>query len=198
MAADGPPEGSSAPLVFHQDPAEGELTGLSLVICERLDEACLQAVRRLYLQGRVVIVLYSEGGALAEAQVLDAGADDCIRLDASLTRLWARARAALDRALRLGLADGASPLPLDPLTFRVRLGDREVQLSPLEFRLLTRLARQPGRPVPYRELAAHLYDDDSPPSQLAVRQLAYRLRRRLRPHADIVAVMGHGYLLRLP
>jgi DNA-binding response OmpR family regulator len=31
-----------------------------------------------------------------------------------------------------------------------------------------------------------------------VRQLAYRLRRRLRPHADIVAVMGQGYLLRLP
>jgi DNA-binding response OmpR family regulator len=196
MAADGPPEGSSAPLVFHQDPAEGELTGLSLVISEHLDEACLQAVRRLYLHGRVVIVLYSEGGALAEAQALEAGADDCIRLDASLTRLWARA--ALDRALRLGLADGASPLPLDPLTFRVRLGDREVQLSPLEFRLLQLLARQPGRPVPYRELAAHLYDDDSPPSQLAVRQLAYRLRRRLRPHADIVAVMGHGYLLRLP
>jgi two-component system KDP operon response regulator KdpE len=198
MAAGGPPQGSSAPLVFHQEPAEGEPTGVSLVVCERLDEACLQAVERLHRQGRVVVVLYSQGGALAEAQALDAGADDCIRLDVPLPRLRARTRAALDRALRLGLADGTSPLPLDPLTFRARLGDREVQLTPLEFRLLARLARQPGRPVPFRELAAYLYDDDSRPSQLALRQLAYRLRRRLRPQADIVAVMGHGYLLRLP
>ena len=44
------------------------------------------------------------------------------------------------------------PIWYDPVSFRVRIGNREQILTPLTFRLLRYLMEHPGRVIPYEEL----------------------------------------------
>src|SRR5881275_3288791 len=78
---------------------------------------------------------------------------------------------------------------------RIAVDDVPVRLTPMEWKLLERLAWSPGQLVTHRELFKHLYgkERDCRAQATAVRVLINKLRRLL--PIRIEAQWGHGYVL---
>jgi two-component system, OmpR family, response regulator len=72
-----------------------------------------------------------------------------------------------------------------------------VQVSPLEYRLLSYLMHHKGRVVPVSELVDHLYGDDDAREANALEALIMRLRRKLGSGA-IETRRGFGYVISDP
>ncbi len=69
-----------------------------------------------------------------------------------------------------------------------------IELTPLEFRLLSQLLHSRGRVLSQVELTDHLYSQDSDRDPNSIEQLVGRLRRRL--GAGIIETrLGYGYVL---
>src|SRR5438309_8825156 len=95
-----------------------------------------------------ILVLTARDATADIAKALDLGADDYLTKPFSFVELMARLRALARR--------GPSPRPpllkvvdlvLDPASRRVWRGDREIHLSPTEYKLLEFLMRRAGRVV---------------------------------------------------
>lgn len=131
---------------------------------------------------------------------LDAGADDYLVKPFALEELVARLRALLRR-----VPDGAAPavlrcadLVVEPAGHRARRGERDVELSPTQFRLLERLVTHPGRVVP-RELLLEELWDGADVGDNALEQHVAELRRRLEAGGEprlVHTVRGIGYVAR--
>jgi two-component system response regulator MprA len=81
----------------------------------------------------------------------------------------------------------------------MRSGEREVSLTPTEFRLLAALAARPDAVVRRAELAASAWPDGAIVHDNTLDQYVARIRRKLRAiEADpaITTVHGVGYRLR--
>src|SRR3954447_10289906 len=143
-----------------------------------------------------VLVLSGRAAEVDRVRGFARGADDYVVKPFSYPELVARVRALLRRAagrphrgpIRVG------DLAIDPVTRRVRLGERFVELSPKEFALLVALASEPTRVVPKGELLRDVWGFESPGATRTVDQHACRLRRKLgRPW--VLNVRGIGYRL---
>lgn len=77
------------------------------------------------------------------------------------------------------------------------IGGAPVRLTPLEYRLMTLLARWPGAPVSFVALTRAAFDRDADAeTRQALEKHMDRLRSKLRPYgATLPCVMGYGYLL---
>jgi DNA-binding response OmpR family regulator len=124
-----------------------------------------------------------------------AGGDDYLTKPYHFDELVARLRAVLRRA-------GADPaqtigtLRLDPLSHAVTNGDRQVALTPTEFRLLAALAAPGGAVVRRRELVRAAWPEGAIVHDNTLDQYVARLRRKLRELAadtTIITVHGVGY-----
>jgi two-component system KDP operon response regulator KdpE len=110
-----------------------------------------------------VLVLSARTQEEQKIAALDAGADDYLAKPFGVGELLARVRAMLRRA---GAAPSAAPrvqvggLVLDREGHEVRVGGVPVHLTPIEFRLLERLARTPGKVVTHRQLLADVWGTD--------------------------------------
>ena len=111
----------------------------------------LEVVRRVREWSALpIIVLTARGRDDDKVRALDAGADDYVTKPFSLPELLARLRAALRRSTRPEPGETNSvvevgPLRIDLARRRVTLAGAEIALTPIEYRLLTTLARQAGR-----------------------------------------------------
>src|SRR3978361_793157 len=95
-----------------------------------------------------VMMLTARGDELERVRGLQAGADDYVVKPFGKHELVARVQALLRRASQGAQQDEPDPcadgyLAIDWGQRRVTVGDREVQLTPLEFRLLSTLVRNP-------------------------------------------------------
>jgi len=100
-----------------------------------------------------IMVLVSNEQGLASARFLEMGADACLGRPLGQRLLSARVHSLFRRC---GMnSDYSFPLgiELDAMQHQVSLGDRIVDLTPTEFRLLNCLALNSDRLVPYPELA---------------------------------------------
>ena len=100
----------------------------------------------------IVVLVGSEQG-MASARFLEMGADACLVKRVSQRMLLARVSSLFRRC---GMNSNYSLPPgieLDATDYQVSLGDRIVDLTPTEFRLLNCLALNSDRLVPYPELA---------------------------------------------
>ncbi|HEY4517140.1 MAG TPA: winged helix-turn-helix domain-containing protein [Candidatus Paceibacterota bacterium] len=100
-----------------------------------------------------------------------------------------------------GLGFELTPTPLDDQHVvyvdaegNAAVDGKRVNLTPKESRALQRLARTPGQLVPHAQLLRHLYGNNPPPGQTAVRGLMAKLRRQLTP-AKIEGQWGQGYII---
>jgi two-component system, OmpR family, response regulator BaeR len=127
---------------------------------------------------------------------LELGADDYICKPFSPREVVARVKAVLRRA-RPGVSAVAAPLELDQARFEARVRGRALALTPVEFRLLDKLAAQPGRVFSRQQLMDALYRDHRVVSDRTVDSHVKNLRRKLVELGvdPIASVYGVGYRL---
>lgn len=125
---------------------------------------------------------------------LDLGADDYVCKPFSIRELVARVRAILRRPR-------SAPTGLHVDEHRATLDGKELDLTPVELRLLRALASSPGRVFPRERLLERLYEDHRVVTDRTVDAHVKNLRRKLeevRPGEDLVrSIYGVGYKLEL-
>ncbi len=130
---------------------------------------------------------------------LELGADDYICKPFSPREVVARIRAVLRRT-RPADASVESAVVLDEERFEARVHGKPLSLTPVEFRLLGKLASQPGRVFSREQLIGALYADHRVVSDRTVDSHVKNLRRKLIETGidPISAVYGVGYRFELP
>jgi DNA-binding response OmpR family regulator len=126
-----------------------------------------------------------------------AGGDDYVTKPFHFDEVVARLRALLRRrGPDVAVESGA--LRLDPVRHAVSTGEREVSLTPTEFRLLAAMAAQPEAVLRRRELVRAAWPEGAIVYDNTLDQYVARLRRKLRTlgaENEIVTVRGVGYRL---
>jgi two-component system OmpR family response regulator len=126
-----------------------------------------------------------------------AGGDDYVTKPFHLAEVAARLRALLTRAGITQVFEGAG-LTLDPTGYEISAGDREIPLTPTEFRLIAALASRPGSTLSRRELMRAAWPEGAIVHDNTLDVYLARLRKKLRelPEAPgILTVHGRGYRL---
>jgi two-component system, OmpR family, KDP operon response regulator KdpE len=148
-----------------------------------------------------IVVLSSRGDENGKVLALDLGADDYITKPFGMNELLARIRTALRHQLQV---HGERPifrtgdLAVDLVRRNVKVGDREVKLSPKEYELLRVLVQHAGKVLTHKFLIDELWGETVDAQYLRV--YVGQLRRKIeadpeRPHY-ILTETGIGYRLR--
>jgi two-component system KDP operon response regulator KdpE len=165
-----------------------------------------EVVRRIREWSRVpVIVLSARGQDADKIRALDAGADDYVTKPFSMGELLARMRVALRHAADTdaGEAPGAfeaGELTVDFAHRRVTLEGRDVRLTPIEFRLLSMLARHAGRVLTHDQLLREVWGPGYAGRHHYLRvymaQLRHKLERDPSRPRHLLTETGVGYRMR--
>jgi DNA-binding response OmpR family regulator len=134
-------------------------------------------------------------------QGLELGADDYVSKPFSPRELVARVRAVLRRSEHPELGGRErlrfAGLDIDLARCRVEVGGAEVALTPAEFKLLTALARAPGRVFSRETLAERAFGGDFAGLARTVDAHIMNLRRKIEPDRRspiyVETVFGQGY-----
>jgi two-component system KDP operon response regulator KdpE len=165
-----------------------------------------EVVRRIREWSQVpIIVLSAREKDGDKIHALDAGADDYVTKPFSMGELLARMRVAFRRKSRedAGDEDGVAEfgeVQLDFARRRVTLAGEEVKLTPIEYRLLTALARRPGRVLTHEQLLREVWGPAHTRQHHYLRVYMAQLRQKLeripgRPRF-LLTEPGVGYRLR--
>lgn len=145
--------------------------------------------------GTPVLMVTARDAVRDRVAGLNLGADDYLPkpfdLDELIARIHALSRRHAGRsqpALRLGR------LVVDPVQHLAQLGERELGLSPREFKLLVTLLEKPGTVFSLEQLESRLYNWDDDVTLNAIEVLLHQLRRKL-GEPWIRNVRGVGYKL---
>ena len=147
-----------------------------------------------------VLLLTARGEVTERVDGLNAGADDYLPKPFVLVELIARVRALVRRgtgtnAVELRVAD----LSLDTVTQKVRRGDRAIDLSPREYRLLAFLMSSAGRVCSRMLIVEKVWDYDFDPGSNLVDVYIMRLREKIDGqslHRLLHTVRGMGYVIK--
>jgi DNA-binding response OmpR family regulator len=157
----------------------------------------LTVLRRWRKAGRMmpVLILSARGTWSERVEGIDLGADDYIAKPFVVEELLARLRALVRRAS--GHASSVieiGEVVLDLRRMNVTVGGKAVNLSPLEFRLLSYLMHNAGRVVSQIELGEQIHGDHSERGSNAIEVIVGRIRRKL-GIAFIETRRGFGYVV---
>jgi two-component system, OmpR family, KDP operon response regulator KdpE len=148
-----------------------------------------------------IVVLSSRGDEAGKVQALDLGADDYLTKPFGMDELLARLRAALRHQLQV---HGERPvfrsgdLSVDLVRRIVKIGEREVKLSPKEYELLRVLVQHAGKVLTHRFLLNELWDEmtDAQYLRVYVRQLRQKIETDPERPQFVLTETGIGYRLR--
>jgi two-component system KDP operon response regulator KdpE len=145
----------------------------------------IDVIRRLREWSAVpIIVLSARGQERDKVTALDAGADDYVSKPFGVSELLARIRVALrhtagashegdDATFQIG------ELRIDLLRRQVFVGDREVRLTPIEYKLLATLVRHAGKVVTHAQLLRDVWGPTHTDQAHYVRVYLAHLRHKL-------------------
>jgi two-component system, OmpR family, response regulator CpxR len=196
---------------FCVEPAVDGRRGLARALEGRFDLVLLdvmlpgldgfEVLHQLRQQSSVpVIMLTARTGQADRITGLNAGADDYLPKPFGPDELLARIRAVLRRASQLGeqapKALRVGSLRLDSATRQVWHDTTRVELTSIEFDILSLLVRSAGRSVSRDEIASILYHREAMPYERAIDVHVSHLRRKLEDQGPsmIRTVRGVGYL----
>jgi DNA-binding response OmpR family regulator len=148
-----------------------------------------------------VIMLTARSTEEDRMRGLDLGADDYVVKPFSPRELVSRVRAVLRRVHRAAefIASGTiefGPLRIDTGRHEVRVQEREVELTPTEFRLLIAFARAPGQVFTRQQLLDRAFDEAFEGFERNIDVHIMNLRRKLGLPSSgpaIKTVYGVGY-----
>jgi two-component system, OmpR family, KDP operon response regulator KdpE len=165
----------------------------------------LTLIRRLRGWSQVpVIVLSARGRESDKVEALDAGADDYVTKPFSVGELQARMRVALRHVTQDGESADQPIFTLGPLRVdlerrQVFVSDKEVRLTPIEFRILATLIKYSGKVVTHRQLLKEVWGPDSVFETHYLRVYMTHLRRKIEPNPAqpqfVLTDPGVGYRL---
>jgi two-component system KDP operon response regulator KdpE len=194
--------GKEALMLAAQRPADLVILDLGLP-----DMDGLEVIRNLRTWSEVPIVVVSARGQEKDkVAALDLGADDYLTKPFSVGELLARIRVAMRHAARIaaGGADEATQfvvgdLKVDLAARRVFVADKEVHLTPLEYRLVAILVHHAGKVLTHRFLLEEVWGPPYVEEMHYLRVYMANLRRKLeadpaRPRY-LLTEQGVGYRL---
>ena len=150
-----------------------------------------------------IVMLTAKDSEIERVLGLEAGADDYVTKPFSMPELVARVRALLRRR-RLDSGEATTKLKvgeleLDLARHEARLADEQVPLTAFELKLLTLLAREPGRVFSRREIMRHLWNSSHVGDERACDLHVSNIRRKIEldpaQPERLVTVRGSGYKL---
>jgi two-component system KDP operon response regulator KdpE len=149
-----------------------------------------------------IIVLSARGQEGDKVAALDAGAEDYLTKPFGASELLARIRVVLRRGAGTPTPDVlvVGAIRIDQPRHLVTIDGNDVHLTPIEFRLLLELARQPGRVLTHRQLLTEVWGPNAVEQTHYLRVHMAALRRKVekdpaRPHW-LLTEAGVGYRLR--
>src|SRR5438552_15583898 len=150
-----------------------------------------------------IVVLSSRTDEKGKVQALDLGADDYVTKPFGIEELLARMRAALRHQLQVHGERSVfrtGELAVDLVRRIVKVGDREVKLSPKEYELLRLLVQHAGKVLTHRFLLKELWSDltDAQYLRVYVRQLRQKIEADPQRPQYLLTETGIGYRLRAP
>jgi DNA-binding response OmpR family regulator len=167
-----------------------------------------EACRRIREFSTVPIIMITAMAEEADKVLgLDLGADDYITKPFSVPELLARVRSALRR---VEFSEGvpsdsvfqAADLRVDFIQQRVFVREQETELTPIEYRLLCELIKQPGRVLVPDHLAESVWGPGCNDCDKLIRQAIHRLRRKIERdshHPEYIQTRaGLGYVFLPP
>jgi two-component system, OmpR family, KDP operon response regulator KdpE len=166
----------------------------------------IEVARRLREWMRApIIVVSARGQEDDKVRALDEGADDYLTKPFGTKELMARIRVALRHGARAGvtaaepvLTAGEIRLDLDKRT--VHVGEAEVHLTPIEYKLLTALMKNAGKVLTHRQLLKQVwgpaYAEQTQYLRVYMTQLRHKLERDPARPKYLVTEPGVGYRLR--
>jgi two-component system, OmpR family, KDP operon response regulator KdpE len=167
----------------------------------------LEVIRELRSWSQVpVVVVSARGREKDKVAALDAGADDYLTKPFGVPELLARLRVAIRHAARLAAGGDTETaqftvgdLVVDLAARRVTVAEKEVHLTPLEYRLLATLVRHAGKVLTHRFLLEEVWGPPYVEEMHYLRVYMANLRRKLeadptRPRY-VLTEQGVGYRL---
>ena len=148
-----------------------------------------------------IVVLSSRGDEAGKVQALDLGADDYLTKPFGMDELLARLRAALRHQLQV---KGERPvfrtgdLSVDLVRRIVKVGDRDIKLSPKEYDLLRILVQHAGKVLTHKFLIGELWNElvDAQYLRVYVRQLRQKIEADPERPQYVLTETGIGYRLK--
>lgn len=152
-----------------------------------------------------VIVISARGSEQDKVAALDMGADDYITKPFGSEELLARIRTALRHSRSAGIASQAQIYEREGLRIDfgkrvVKLDDDDIHLTPVEYKLVSLLARQAGQVLTYGYLLKEIWGPYADTNNQILRVNMANIRRKLGENpADpryILTEIGVGYRMR--
>lgn len=150
-----------------------------------------------------IIVVSARGHEREKVEALDLGADDYLTKPFGVAELLARIRVALRRKVSEEAGDGVElafilhELKIDYDKRKVTISGKEIHLTPIEYNLLTLLARHHGRVLTHRFIINEIWGAPAADDTQTLRVSMGNLRRKMEEDPAqpryIVTEVGVGY-----
>ncbi|CAG0946031.1 KDP operon transcriptional regulatory protein KdpE [Anaerolineae bacterium] len=148
-----------------------------------------------------IIILSARGQESDKVAALDAGADDYLTKPFGVSELLARIRVLLRHAARVGEKEEplftVGDLSVDLSKREVRVGEKQIHLTPIEYKLLTTLIRYAGKVVTHRQLLKEVwgpaYAEESQYLRVYMTQLRHKLETDPTRPRYLTTELGVGY-----
>jgi two-component system KDP operon response regulator KdpE len=167
----------------------------------------LEVTRRLREWSKTpIVVLSARGQEQDKVDALDAGADDYLTKPFGVPELLARLRVALRHTQQLAGENEpvftVGELRMDLARRQVFVQDREIHLTPTEYKMLALLARNAGKLITQRQLLLEVWGPGNTTQVQYLRVYMGQLRRKIEPDPTrpqyLLTEPGVGYRLRVP
>ena len=194
------PDGRAGLRLLHQEVPDLVVLDVSMPILDGWQT--LERIRDL--SDVPVILLTARDGELEKVRGLKTGADDYVTKPFGRQELLARVEALLRRGADPQVVEDYDDgvVSIHVALRRVLVRGEEVQLTPLEFKLLSALVRSPDQVLDHGRLLEQVWGDARAVSRDQVKLYVGYLRKKLSPAAPqafpIETVRGFGYRYRKP